>query len=78
LSSGRLEAGPGGVIETGAKDQAWVDILYCLHGPPVNKSASKDIFACYVTNRGIYTVDADNRISLPYDDMPPIYKGEIA
>ena len=55
-----------------------MDILYCLHGPPVNKNASKDIFVCYITNRGIYTIDADKRISLPYDELPPAHKGEIA
>ena len=55
-----------------------MDILYCLHGPPVNKGASKDIFVCYITNRGIYTIDADKRISLPYDELPPSHKGEIA
>ena len=55
-----------------------MDILYCLHGPPVNKGASKDIFVCYITNRGIFTIDADKRISLPYDELPPAHKGEIA
>ena len=57
--------------------QSWVEILHCLHNH--GSKIAKDVFAGYVTGKGLIIIDSDKKkFNMATDEIDPAHQGEIA